>query len=112
MAAGIPTTGIGGIFYIILLIGMLIWKLLKKTFAMMKLGRKEILKRMRWRFPTFAFIICIVLLIFMNTSGFRFITFVGPTINPVLTNNFWIITIIATGVLLTVILLLNRKASL
>jgi len=70
MAVGQPATGIGGIFYIILLIGMLFSRLFEK----LKLAAdQERMRRFVRRLPTFALVLCVMLLVYMNLTGFRFV---------------------------------------
>jgi hypothetical protein len=75
MAAGVPATGIGGIYYILLTIGLLFYKFGKKIWCAFK---KQLCSppdsriRMKKIFPTLAFTIGVSLLIFMNVTGFRF----------------------------------------
>ena len=73
MAAGVPSTGMGGIFYIILSAIMLVYEIAKRIGHVFKKGLK-INERpiMLTRIPTFTFAIVSVLLIYMNATGFRF----------------------------------------
>jgi hypothetical protein len=75
MAAGVPATGIGGIYYILLTIGLLFYKFAKKvwcTFEKQLCALPDNRIRVKKFFPPLAFIICVSLLIFMNVTGFRF----------------------------------------
>lgn len=75
MAAGQPTTGIGGIFYLILFIGMLINRLFGKIYSLLhSKNMKEKTKRIIQKLPPFAFVVCIILLLYMNITGVRFAT--------------------------------------
>ena len=73
MAVGQPATGIGGIFYIILLIGMLVNRFLGKIFSLIiSKNLKEKIKRTIQKLPPYAFVACIILLLYMNITGVRF----------------------------------------
>lgn len=75
MAAGVPATGIGGIYYILLTIGLLFYKFGKKVWCVFK---KQLCAppdnriRVKKVFPPLVFTICVSLLIFVNVAGFRF----------------------------------------
>jgi hypothetical protein len=74
MAVGVPATGMGGIFYILLSIIIVIHKTIKKILSSLRIDlttSKEKLGLLS--FPTVAFILCIGLLSYMNLSGFRFV---------------------------------------
>ena len=78
MAVGQPATGIGGIFYIILLIGMLVNRLFGKISSLLhSKNMKEKMNRIIQKFPPFALVVCIVLLLYMNITGFRFVIATG-----------------------------------
>ena len=111
MAVGQPTTGIGGLYYIILMIGILINNVLKKIIAFLNQSLpKEAIKIMKQRFPTFALVIGIILIMYMNIIGFRFVIFsgIGNTILP--TNNLWITGLSAVSIFFLILLLFYRKA--
>lgn len=73
MAVGQPATGIGTIFYIILLIGMLVNRLIGKISSMMhSKNTKEKMKRNIQKLPPFAFVLCVMILLYMNITGVRF----------------------------------------
>ena len=79
MAVGQPATGIGGIFYIILLIGMLFNRLLGKISSVIhSKNLKEKIKGTIQKLPPYAFIVCIILLVYMNITGIRFAIAPGP----------------------------------
>ncbi|MCJ7609841.1 hypothetical protein MUP00_09280 [Candidatus Bathyarchaeota archaeon] len=75
MAAGQPATGIGGIFYVLLLIGMLLSRLVEKVCSILKLeAEKDRIRRIVIRMlPTVSLVLSIVLLVYMNLTGFRFV---------------------------------------
>ena len=78
MAVGQPATGIGGIFYIILFIGMLISRLLGKISSLLhSKNTKEKMKRIIQKLPPLAFVVCIILLLCMNITGVRFAIALG-----------------------------------
>ena len=110
MAVGQPATGIGGIFYIILLIGMLVNRLLGKISSFMHLkNKKEKTKRIIQKLPPFAFILCIILLLYMNITGVRF------AIAPNAGSATWAINLGITGpfalsVFFVILVLFYRRA--
>jgi hypothetical protein len=112
MAAGVPATGIGGIYYILLTIGLLLSKLVKKVCSIFKkqlcFGSDTRIKMVRF-FPTLAFTMSTAFLIFMNATGFRFvIPGIQPT-TPTL-DYFWEIGIFAVATAVTCFFLINYRA--
>ena len=77
MAVGQPATGIGGIYYILLLIGMLVHKLLDKLSALIHSQNAEQIHRAIQKFPPWAFGVCVTLLVYVNITGLRFPIFLG-----------------------------------
>lgn len=74
LAVGQPATGIGGIFYLILLMGMLVNRLLGKISSLINSkNMKEKIKRTIRELPPFAFVACIMLVVYMNVTGVRFV---------------------------------------
>ena len=111
MAAGVPATGIGGIFYIILLIGIMINKLFKKICEFINLNpscRTKISGIIR-KLPTYAFILCVTVLVLMNITGFRFILFRNQG-SAIQVNDLWLTGLLAISVFLSSILLINRRS--
>jgi hypothetical protein len=71
MAVGVPASGIGTIYYIILSIAILLRKIVKKILSFLKKESTSNRPSILLRFPPLAFILCITLLIYMNITGFR-----------------------------------------
>ena len=111
MAVGQPATGMGGIFYILLLIGILINKAFKKLLTLInRKPPKDLIIKLKGSYPTFAFGLCILLLVFMNLTGFRFEIFpvAGNTPNP--TTYLWTTGLVAISSFFIVLILFYRKA--
>ena len=109
MAVGVPATGIGGIFYILLSIVMLLCKIVKKILSFLKNEPSSNRTFKLLRFPTLAFILCITLLIFMNITGFRFLI-PGTQEATVSISNLWILGVFAVSFFLFLISLFHIKA--
>jgi hypothetical protein len=115
MAAGQPATGIGGIFYVILLIGMLLSRLLEKVCSLLKLAaEKDRIRRVAARMlPTLALVLCIVFLVYMNLTGFRFVigaaTVTSGSAEQVM--NLEILAPFALAFFIAILALLRRKAA-
>jgi len=109
MAAGVPTTGIGGIFYILLSIGMFVCKVVKKILSFIQddLTRPKHCKMLK--FPTVAFILCISLLLYMNVTGFRLVL-PGTQQATVSMSNLWILGVFAFSFYSFFILLFHIRA--
>ena len=110
LAVGQPATGIGGIFYIILLIGILVNRLLGKISSVMRSKNlKEKIKRTVQKLPPFAFIVCIIFLLYMNITGVRF------AISPGTGSTTWAIDLGITGpfalsIFFVILMLFYRRA--
>jgi hypothetical protein len=109
MAVGVPATGIGGIFYILLSIVMLLCKTVKKILSFLKTEKTSDGNCKLLRFPTLAFIMCIILLIYMNVTGFRFII-PGTQEAKVSMSNLWIASVFAVSFFTFFILLFHIRA--
>jgi hypothetical protein len=72
MAAGVPTTGIGGLFYILQAIAIGVCKTLTKIRSHLQRGGTREKAYTLTRFPTIAFILSSILIVYMNATGFRF----------------------------------------
>jgi hypothetical protein len=114
MAAGQPATGIGGIFYVLLLIGMLLSKLLEKVCSILKLAaEKDKIRQVFTRMlPTLALVLCIIFLVYMNLTGFRFVidattVTMGSSTQAI---NLEILAPFALGFFVAILALLLRKA--
>jgi hypothetical protein len=102
----------GGIFYILLLIGILINKAFKKILTLInRTPPKDIFIKLKRHYPTFAFVVCILLLVFMNLTGFRFVLFSGVGNTTIPTTHLWITGTFAVSSFGLVLLLFYRKAS-
>jgi len=111
LAVGQPATGIGGIFYIILLIGILLNKVLIKICSLLKLNApKETLKKIKQRIPTVTLVMCIILLIYMNITGSRLVVFSGTGNTTIPTIDLGITGPSAVSVFFLILLLFYRKA--
>jgi hypothetical protein len=71
MAAGVPTTGIGGLYYLLLALAIGICKILTKIRSIFHTNISRNTSCFLMRFPTIASIISVGLLIYMNVTGFR-----------------------------------------
>jgi hypothetical protein len=103
MAAGVPATGIGGIYYILLTIGLLLHKIIKRIAAFFKkqsLQVKASHSKFKTLFPSLAFCLCISFLIFMNATGFRFTI---PGISPVTVSLQYLWVIGAFSITMTIV---------
>jgi hypothetical protein len=106
LAVGQPATGIGGIFYIILLIGILFNKAIKKV-SMLKDKAWGLMKRI----PTAGFIICVALLLYMNLTGFRIIIpLTGGGSADLQISNLWVTRPVALSMFGAILILFNKRA--
>lgn len=111
MAVGQPATGIGGMFYIILMLGILINKALRKIVSRLNLNSPQnAIKIMKQRLPTLALVVSSILLLYVNLSGFRLVAFFGAGKTSTPTIDLWITGPSAVSVFLLVVLLFYRKA--
>ncbi len=110
MAVGVPTTGLGGIFYILLSIAIVIHKAFKRIayfFGKRVTESKEKLGLLR--FPTMAFILCVGLISYMNLSGFRF-AIPGTQQTPVSISNLWMVGLFAFSLFIFFIVLVQIRS--
>ena len=111
MAVGQPTTGIGGLYYIILMVGILINEILKKILTFLNRSVSKVaIKMMKQSLPLFALVIGIILILYMNITGFRFVIFSGIGNAIVPSNNLWITGLFAVSIFFLILLLFYRKA--
>lgn len=110
MAVGQPATGIGGIYYLILFIGILVNKLQEKISSLINSrSYKEKIKRIIKQLPPLAFALCIILLIYMNVIGIRFVITSGVgNSTPII--DFGITDILVVSVFLITLLLFHIRA--
>ena len=110
MAVGVPATGIGGIFYILLSIVIIIHKAVKKIlyfFGKRTTEFKETLGLLK--FPTMALILCVGLLSYMNLSGFRFV--IPGTQQPTVSiSNLWLVGFFAFSLFTFFIILVQIRS--
>jgi hypothetical protein len=71
MAAGVPTTGIGGLYYLLLALAIGICKLLTKLRSIFHANISRNTSCFLMKFPTVASIVSVGLIIYMNVTGFR-----------------------------------------
>jgi len=109
MAVGVPATGIGGIFYMLLSIVILLCKIVKKILSFLKNEPTSYKPFKLLKFPTLAFILCITLLIFMNITDFRFLI-PGTQEASVSISNLWILGVFAVSFFLFFIFLFHIRA--
>ena len=110
MAAGVPATGMGGIFYLILSAIMLFYELAKRVVYFLKKGltideRPALLTRI----PTFTFAVVVVFLIFMNVTGFRFVI-PGIQETSVSLGNLWILGLFSVSFFMLIMILFHIRA--
>jgi len=91
MAAGVPSTGMGGIFYLILSGIIVFYELMKRIVYILRKGLK-IKERpaMLTMIPTLTFAIVAGFLLYVNVTGFRFVI-PGTQIASVSLDNLWIV---------------------
>lgn len=113
MAVGVPATGIGGIFYILLSIVMLFYEIIKKFLSFMgkKIPRSTGSPSRLLRFPTVAFTLCVLLLLYMNVTGFRFVLPGTQQAVTVSITNLWIIGVFAVGIFGFFLVLFQLRAN-
>ena len=110
MAAGVPATGMGGIFYLILSAIILFYELAKKIVYILKQGLK-INERpaMLTRIPTFTFVVVGAFLIYMNVTGFRFVIS-GAQETSVSLDNLWILGVFSVSFFILIMALFHLRA--
>jgi hypothetical protein len=110
MAAGVPATGMGGIFYLILSAIMLFYELAKRIVYILKKGLK-INERpaMLTRIPTFTFVVVGIFLIFMNVTGFRFVI-PGAQETSISLDNLWILGVFSVSFFMIIMILFHIRA--
>src|SRR5512136_1434841 len=110
MAVGVPATGMGGIFYILLSIVIVIHKAVKKTLAFFGKRATEFKGKLGLlKFPTMALILCVGLLSYMNLSGFRFVM-PGTQQTTVLISNLWLVGLFALSLFVFFIILVQIRS--
>lgn len=110
MAVGVPVTGMGGIFYILLSIVIIIHKAVKKILYFF--GRRITESKDKLgllKFPTMAFILCVGLLSYMNLSGFRFVL-PGNQQTTVSISNLWLVGLFAFSLFIFFIVLVQIRS--
>lgn len=110
MAAGVPATGMGGIFYLLLSAIMLLYEIVKRIVYILKKELK-IKERpaMLTRIPTLAFVMCGALLIYMNLTGFRFFI-PGTQETSVSMGNLWFLGVLSVSFFLFIMILFHLRA--
>jgi hypothetical protein len=110
MAAGVPATGMGGIFYLLLSAIMLLYEIMKKVVYALKKGLKIKEKpAMLTKIPTLAFVVCGILLIYMNLTGFRFVI-PGTQETSVSMGNLWILGAFSVSLFMVIMVLFHLRA--
>jgi hypothetical protein len=71
MAAGVPTTGIGGLYYLLLALAIGFCKLVMKIRSVFQTNLSRNASCVLLRFPTIAFLLSVGLILYMNVTGFR-----------------------------------------
>ena len=93
------------------MIGILINKIRNKIITLLNLGlSKDAIKKMRRGLPTFSLALGIILLTYMNVTGFRLVIFSGGGNTTMPTNNLWIVGLCAASIFFLILLLFYRKA--
>jgi hypothetical protein len=110
MAAGVPATGIGGIFYILLSVVMFFYELIKRVIS---LPKKEIKPEKRpvvlTRIPPLMFIFSATILLYMNVTGFRFVV-PGTQQNSLSIGNLWFLGVVSVSIFMFFLLLFHIRA--
>jgi hypothetical protein len=110
MAVGVPATGIGGIFYILLSIVIIIHKAVKKILFFWDKRTTELKEKLKLlKFPTIAVILCVGLLLYMNLSGFRFVI-PGTQQTTVSISNLWLVGLFAISLFTFFIILVQIRS--
>ena len=110
MAAGVPATGMGGIFYLILSAIMLFYELVKRIVYVLKKGfRINERPAMLTRIPTLTFVAVGAFLIYMNVTGFR-IVIPGGQETSISLNNLWILGVISASFFMLIMVLFHFRA--
>jgi len=110
MAVGVPATGMGGIFYILLSIVIIIHKAVKKILYFFGKGTTEFKEKLGLlKFPTMALILCVGLLSYMNLSGFRFVI-LGTQQTTVSISNLWLVSLFALSLFIFFIVLVQIRS--
>jgi len=110
MAAGVPATGMGGIFYLILSAIILFYELAKRIVYILKRGfRINERPAMLTRIPTFTFVVVGAFLIYMNVTGFRFVI-PGAQETSVSLDNLWILGVFSVSFFILIMVLFQLRA--
>ena len=110
MAAGVPATGLGGIFYLILSAIMLFYELAKRIVYILKKGlRINERPAMLTRIPTFTFVVVGIFLIFMNVTGFRFVI-PSAQATSISLDNLWILGVFSVSFFMIIMILFHIRA--
>ena len=110
MAAGVPATGMGGIFYLLLSVIMVFYELVKRILSVLRKELKiEQKPAILTRIPTLAFVVCGVFLVYMNVTGFRF-AIPGTQQASFSMNNLWILGVFSVGCFLFFMILFRFRA--
>ncbi len=110
MAAGVPATGMGGIFYLLLSVIIFFYELVKRIASTLRKGLKiEEKPALLTKVPTLAFIVCGALLIYMNVTGFRFVI-PGAQETRVSISNLWILGVFSVGCFIFFMILFHFRA--
>ena len=110
MAAGVPATGMGGIFYLLLSAIMFLYEIVKRVMYALKKGLKIKEKpAMLTKIPTLVFAVCGALLIYMNLTGFRFVI-PGTRETSVSMGNLWILGVLSVSFFMFIMILFHFRA--
>ena len=110
MAAGVPATGMGGIFYIILSAIIVFYEIVKRLVFILKKGL-TIKDRpvMLTRIPTLTFAVVGILLVYMNASGFRFVI-PGSQETTISLENLWILGLFSVCFFMIIMILFYYRS--
>lgn len=110
MAAGVPATGMGGIFYLLLSVIMFFYELVKRILSVLKKEFKPEKKpAVLTRIPTMTFVASALLLIYMNVTGFRLVV-PGTQQTSIPLGNLWLLGIVGVSIFIFFILLFHIRA--
>ena len=113
MAVGIPASGIGTIFYILLTIAIILSKIVQKILAFLKKASMSDKPSTLLKFPTLAFILCVILLMYMNITGFRPVVPGSQQVAvPISASSYlWILSVFAASFFTVFMLLFHFRAN-
>ena len=110
MAAGVPATGMGGIFYLILSAIMLFYEVVKRIACAVNKGfRFNSRPAMLTKIPTLTFGAVAAFLIYVNVTGFRFVI-PGSQETSISLNNLWILGVISASFFMLIMVLFHFRA--